>query len=123
MDAQANKKAVRHLIDQGINAWSLSVLDEVFTAEAREGARRDFRSFKSAFPDWEMDLQEMVAEGAVVVARFKCRGTHLGKWMGKEPTGKPMEVDEVFFFRFLDGLIDDVWGLEDTATRQSQLGF
>jgi predicted ester cyclase len=72
---------------------------------------------------WVLDLQEMVAEGDVVVARWKCRGTHSGRWMGKEPTGKAMEVDEVFFFRFKDGLIDDMWGLEDTWTRQRQLGF
>jgi hypothetical protein len=32
-------------------------------------------------------------------------------------------VDEVYFFRFDDGRIAAVWGLEDTAARQRQLGI
>jgi predicted ester cyclase len=52
-----------------------------------------------------MELKEMVAEGDTVVARFKCRGTHKGEWRGEEPTGKKIAVDEVFFFRFAEGVI------------------
>jgi predicted ester cyclase len=123
MDVEENKAVVRRLIEGGINAWRPSVFDEVFTNSAVERAYRDFGSFKSAFSDWVMDLQELIAEGDVVVARFKCRGTHSGTWLGHEPTGKAMEVDEVFFFRFRNRLIDDMWSLEDTWTRQRQLGF
>jgi predicted ester cyclase len=118
-----NKAAVNRLIDDGINKWDPSVFDEVFTTAAVERAHRDFGSFKRGFSDWEMDIQELVADGDVVVARFKCRGTHSGIWLGHAPSGKQMEVDEVFFFRFRDGLIDEVWALEDTRTRGRQLGF
>jgi predicted ester cyclase len=70
-----------------------------------------------------MELKEMVAEGDTVVARFKCRGTHKGEWRGEEPTGKKIAVDEVFFFRFAEGVISDMWALEDTWTRKRQLGL
>ena len=32
-------------------------------------------------------------------------------------------VDEVYFFRVVDGRITEAWGLEDTAARERQLGF
>jgi predicted ester cyclase len=123
MDPETNKAVVVRLVEDGINGWNPSIFDEVFTAAAVQRAHRDFESFKAGFSDWVMDLQELVAEGDVVVARFKCRGTHTGDWLGHPPTGKSMVVDEVFFFRFRGGLIEDMWGLEDTWNRKRQLGF
>jgi predicted ester cyclase len=120
---EVNKGVVQRLVDEAINAWRIEVIDELFEPEAGAKARRDFTSCRAAFPDWTMELVELVAEDEVVVARFKCRGTHLGPWMNKDPTGKAMEVDEVFFFRFRGGLITETWALEDTWTRQRQLGF
>ena len=70
-----------------------------------------------------MELKELVAEGDTVVARFKCNGAHTGRWQGDEPTNKRMSVDEIFFFRFQDGLINDLWTLEDTWNRKRQLGL
>jgi hypothetical protein len=32
-----------------------------------------------------------------------------------------MNIDEVYFFRFADGRIRSMWGLEDTWTRMRQL--
>jgi predicted ester cyclase len=122
-DHERHKSVVRKLVERIINEWRLEELDSVFAPGVVARARRDFESFKEAFPDWQMDLKESVAEGDTVVARFKCRGTHQGPWRGDEPTGKAMAVDEVFFFRFSDGLIHDMWALEDTWTRMKQLGL
>ena len=40
---------------------------------------------------------ELVAEGSTVAGRFRCSGTHLGEFLGEAPTGRRMEVEEVFF--------------------------
>jgi predicted ester cyclase len=121
--ARRNKAIVQRLVDDVINRWQIDDLEDLFTPAGAERARKDFGSFKEAFPDWQMELIEMVADEETVVARFKCRGTHRRTWMGDKPTGKTMAVDEVFFFRFRDGLIDAVWGLEDTWARKRQLGL
>ena len=52
---------------------------------------------------------------------MRCTGTHQGEWQGLAPTGRPMRIDEVYFFRFTDGRISGLWGLEDTWTRMQQL--
>ena len=57
-----------------------------------------------------------------MVGRFWCEGTHLGRFMGLEPTGRRMRVNEVFFFEFENGRISRMWGLEDTWERLRQLG-
>ena len=41
--------------------------------------------------------------------------------MGLPATGRPMRIDEVYFFRITEGRIGGVWGLEDTWTRMRQL--
>ena len=73
------------------------------------------------FPDWHQELIELVAEGETVVARFRCTGTHQGAWQGLAPTGRTIRIDEVYFFRFADHHISNMWGLEDTWTRMRQL--
>ena len=60
--------------------------------------------------------------GDQVAGRFTCSGTHRGAWLGHPPTGRRFQdVDEVYFFRFQDGLIAEAWGLEDNASRLRQL--
>ena len=57
---------------------------------------------------------ELVAEGNTVAGRFRCSGTHLGEFLGNPPTGKRMEVEEVFFLRAEGGKFVDFWGLENS---------
>jgi predicted ester cyclase len=120
---ERNKEVVRRLVERVINQWHIEELDQIFEEHGVEGARKDFTTFREAFPDWQMELKELVAEGDTVVARFKCNGTHMGRWGGDEPTNKRMTVDEIFFFRLEDGLISDMWALEDNWARKRQLGL
>jgi SnoaL-like polyketide cyclase len=86
-------------------------------------AKQGFTAFRSAFPDWREEIVDVVAEGAKVVGRFKCSGTHRGEMMGIPPTGRRQEVDEVYFLRVEDGKFVEFWGLEDNFTRMRQLGL
>jgi predicted ester cyclase len=73
--------------------------------------------------DWHEEVVELVSEGHTVAGRFRCSGTHLGEFLGEAPTGKRMEVEEVFFLRVEDGRFVDFWGLEDSLGRMRQLGL
>ncbi len=66
---------------------------------------------------------QLIAEGDAVAGRFRCSGTHRGEFLGEDPTGKRMEVEEVFFMRAEDGRFVDFWALEDSLNRMRQLGL
>ena len=120
--SEANKAIVRKLMET-INEGNLDVVDTLFTPELAEPMKRSFIAFRSAFPDWRMEIAEMVAEGNMVVGRLRCSGTHQGEFKGVPPTGKRMEVDEVYFLRVENGKFVDFWGLEDDLARMRQLGL
>ena len=98
-------------------------VEELFAPRAARRVKRLFAEFRSAFPDWHEEVVELVAEGNTVAGRFKCSGTHLGEFLGETPTGKRMEVEEVFFLRAEDGKFVGYWALEDSLGRMRQLGL
>jgi predicted ester cyclase len=69
------------------------------------------------------EIVELVAEGNTVAGRFKCSGTHGGEFLDEAPTGKRMEVEEVFFLRVEDGKFVAFWALEGSLGRMRQLGL
>jgi predicted ester cyclase len=117
-------KAMVHRMVEGINAGvEEATVDELFAPRAARRVKRLFAEFRTAFPDWQEELVQLVAEGNTVAGRFRCSGTHLGEFLGEAPTGKRMEVEEVFFLRSEGGRFVDFWGLEDSMGRMQQLGL
>jgi predicted ester cyclase len=115
MWADENKAMLRRLVEAH-NAGNMDVVDELFTPELAEQVKKEFTAFRSAFPDWREEIVDVVAEEDKVVGRFKCSGTHRGELMGIAPTGRRMDVDEVYFLRVQDGKFVEFWGLEDNFT-------
>jgi predicted ester cyclase len=122
VSVEENKAMLRRLVEAH-NAGNMDVMDELFTPELAEQAKQEFTAFRSAFPDWREEIVDLVAEEDKIVGRFKCSGTHRGEMMGIAPTGRRMEVDEVYFLRVQDGKFVGFWGLEDNLTRMRQLGL
>jgi predicted ester cyclase len=118
------KHVVTRLIDEVINGGRLELIDELYTPQMAAGARRWITPFRESFPDVEMTVLELIAEGEKVAGRFHCSATNLGPWRGNPPTGRRFErVDEVYIFRVAGGRIAEAWGLEDTLSRERQLGL
>jgi predicted ester cyclase len=121
--SEENKAMVRRLVE-AINAGEEeAAVEELFAPRTARRVKRLFAEFRSAFPDWHEEAVQLVAEGDTVAGRFRCSGTHLGEFLGNPPTGKRMEVEEVFFVRAEDGRFVDFWGLEDSLGRLRQLGL
>jgi predicted ester cyclase len=124
MSAEDNKLLVRRLVHEAVRERNLDVLDQIAAGEFAEIAKRWVSPFQSAFPDFEMEIVDLIAEGEKVVARFKCSGTHLGEWLGVPPTGRRFEnIDEIYIFRVLDGKMVSALGVEDNLSRLRQLGI
>jgi steroid delta-isomerase-like uncharacterized protein len=99
----ANKALVRRIYEE---MWNKSV-----PAAARgifahpEGVERFVREFLAAFPDLQHTVEEIIAEGDRVVARFSSHGTHIGMWKEFPPSNKPIHYTGVTLARIENGLI------------------
>ena len=114
---------VRRLVEAINGGDEGAAVEELFAPRAARRVRRLFAEFRAAFPDWHEEVVQLVAEDDAVAGRFRCSGTHLGEFLGEAPTGKRMEVEEVFFLRAEEGRFVEFWGLEDSLGRMRQLGL
>jgi predicted ester cyclase len=124
MSSEANKELVHHLVEEVVNQSNEAALDDVASGELADAARRWIGPFREAFPDFRMEIVDLIAEDDKVVAHFKCSGTHRGEWRGRAPTGKRFEgVDEIYIFRVEGGRLRGAVAVEDNLDRMKQLGF
>jgi steroid delta-isomerase-like uncharacterized protein len=84
------------------------------------------------FPDWKMEIVEMVAEVQSVVVRCKVSGTHQGVGAkringgflaGVNPTGKRFVVQHIHWYKLRDGKITDHYANRDDLGMTQQLGL
>jgi predicted ester cyclase len=121
--SEQNKEMVRRMVEAINFGNEAAFVEEAFAPRAARRVGRLFAEFRTAFPDWHEEIVQLVAEGNTVAGRFRCSGTHLGEFLGEAPTGRHMDVEEVFFLRAEDGKFVDFWGLEDSLGRMRQLGL
>jgi predicted ester cyclase len=132
MSLEENKALVRWYLEE-LYRDNLGVLDEVlgpeyFTPEAGSsttmGARykTNFSAFRRAFPDAQLRIEAIIAEGDLVALHCTIRGTHLGEYRGLAPTGKQAEWEATVFRRVRDGKIVDDFGTWDILSLLEQLG-
>jgi predicted ester cyclase len=79
--------------------------------------------FRQALPDWHSDVEQLIAEGEVVVERFTACGTHRAELMGAPPTGKTISLRGVNIFRVDGDKIVERWGCLDQLGLLRQLGL
>jgi steroid delta-isomerase-like uncharacterized protein len=77
---------------------------------------------RSGFPDIQWTLEETIAEGDNLVARYTMRGTHQGPFMGVAPTGRKIAVQALNIYRFSNGQILEELGQPDLLGLLQQIG-
>jgi steroid delta-isomerase-like uncharacterized protein len=89
-----------------------------------QAAKHFAASYRRAFPDLWTIVEELLAEGDKVVARWTMRGTHQGETeeLGP-PTGKRIEATGISIYRVEGGKIAEYWVIYDALGMMRQLGF
>jgi steroid delta-isomerase-like uncharacterized protein len=78
---------------------------------------------RSAFSDVRWVLEEAVAEGDMIAARFSMSGTNDGSSMGAPPTGRAFQATSMGFYKLADGKIVEERGLPDMLSILQQIGL
>ena len=98
----------------------------------RDGPRRVLEDIYTTFPDWRMEIVEMIAVDDSVVVRCAVSGTHKGvsrlpvnggMLVGVEPTGKRFEVQHIHWYKLRGGQIVDHLANRDDIGMTRQLGL
>jgi predicted ester cyclase len=127
-EEKRNEEAIRRAfaslnrgdLDAYLDYWDLDAKN-FNVAMGREGIRRGIEDILGTFPDWHMEIVDLIAKGDSVVARFTVSGTHRGvaklpmnggMLVGVQPTGKHFTVEHIHWIKLRNGKI-----VEHTATR------
>ncbi|MBI0584770.1 MAG: ester cyclase [Methanomassiliicoccus sp.] len=84
---------------------------------------RNENDLNTAFPDYRIEIIDIMAEGDKVVTRSIFTGTHTGDFAGVPGTGRKFSIVEIDIFRMEDGKAVEHWDAADTASLYRQLGI
>jgi steroid delta-isomerase-like uncharacterized protein len=133
MSTEDNKATDRRVVEEGWNQGNTAVFDELLAAsyighdpsgpiQGPEGFKQFYATYRTAFPDTHLAIEDQIAEGNEVTSRWTATGTHQGPLMGIPPTGKQVRVTGITITRFADGKEVEAWFNWDTLGMLQQLG-
>lgn len=116
MSTEEAKATVRHMFEIANEKdpdTYVEVLHEDFVNHSappgipndRQGYRKILSMYVNAFPDFEITVEDVVAEDNAAMTRWTARGTHQGEFMDIPPTGKTAEMTGLTFNRVADGKV------------------
>jgi predicted ester cyclase len=130
---EANKQLYRSYIEEVWNERNPSAVDRYLTANFIEhnqnlppgldGRTRFITSVLAGFSDYHAEIQEVLAEGDMVVARVLWTGTQDGPFLGHPATGKKLRFSTADFFRLENGKFAEHWDVVDSLPRAIALGL
>jgi predicted ester cyclase len=76
-----------------------------------------------AMPDLQWRIQHLVVDGSHVAARLLDTGTPQNAWSGlpPNPRGRTASFGEHVFYRFREGLAEEVWSIADIEAIRTQI--
>lgn len=127
----------QHLVERWfhmLNTGDLAIAEEILAAgfvnhDPNRPTVTDFDSYKvwvvenrTAFPDFRVEVQDMVTEEDKVASRWTVTGTNKGSFQGAPPTGVQMTVTGMNIHRLEGGKIEETWWSYDMLGMMQQLG-
>jgi steroid delta-isomerase-like uncharacterized protein len=134
MSANENKAVVRQFFEELLSTDNFALADELLSPGFRfyfagspdpmglESYKEFLAARRAAFPDRRFVVEDMIAEGDKVSARFTMRGTHNGDLPGIVPSGKEVTMTGIDMIRLEEGkMVEDRVEVDQLGMMQ-QLG-
>jgi steroid delta-isomerase-like uncharacterized protein len=87
----------------------------------KEEMREFMQAFYDGFPDLRIEIGEVIASGSLVVAEYELLGTHTGRFLDHEPTGRAFRIPAVSVYAHDGSLFDRETVYYDSASLFRQL--
>jgi steroid delta-isomerase-like uncharacterized protein len=134
MSTEENKAILLRNCEEAFNKGNLAVADENIANnyvyhgsggqefKGQEGFKQFVTMLRTAFPDFHLTIEDMVAEGDKVAHRLTLRGTHKSDFMGIAPTGKQVTTTAITISSFAGGKEVEAWSSMDMLGMMQQMG-
>jgi steroid delta-isomerase-like uncharacterized protein len=131
---EENKALARRYLEGVWNEGNLALIDELLTPKYvfydpaspgpmdREGFKQFVRMYRSAFPDAQYTIEDLIAEGDEVAVRYTGGGTHQGELLGIPATGKSVTMNGIDIVRITGSKIEEERINYDALGLLQQLG-
>jgi len=131
---ETNKTLARRFTLEAWGTGNAALLDELLcpgfvnhnpfpgTAGNREGEKQAITMHSTAMVDRQATVDDLIAEGDKVAARYSFSATHKGKFLGVAPTGKRVKITGINIYRIERGKIVELWRQVDVVGMLQQLG-
>ena len=132
--SEQNKAVVRRLIEDHWNAKNGALVSELFAPTVAihtpdgvlnglDGASALLQAYATAFPDFHLIIDDLVADADKVAFRWTFNGTHRGPLADIRASGKQVSVsNNVGIFRIADGKVNESRLCWDKYALLQQLG-
>ena len=135
--SEENKVLVRRWFEEVWNKGRSEAIEEMFAENGiahglsddpntplrgPAGFRVLHEQFRGAFPDIEVDVEDIIAEGDRVAARCSVRGRHSGDHLGVAASHAPVAYTGIAIVRIKDGKIVEAWNNFDFLKLNKQIG-
>jgi predicted ester cyclase len=136
--SEENKALLRRWFDEVWNKGRADAIEEMFDEygiahglsddpsnpiRGPQNFRPFHTTFREAFPNMVIVIEDMIAEGDKVVARCSVRGRHEGNFLEKAATQSPVEFTGIAIVRIANGKIVEAWNNFDFMTLHRQVGL
>lgn len=130
-----NMRVVQRFYDELWNKGNLDIADELFSpdfkghapgdtgANGPEGVKQFVATWRAAFPDLTITIDDQYEEGEAVGTRFTCRGTQTGSLYGIPPSGNAITMYGMAITHIVDGKVTSDWGEFDVLGLLMQMGI
>jgi steroid delta-isomerase-like uncharacterized protein len=138
MSLDENKAIVQRILNEFWLGGNVGVLDELLASDCvnyeqsnpelrgKEACKQwanDVRLVnRQGFPDFDIIVEDLLAEDDKVVKRWVFRGTHSGEFAGIPPTGKRVTMRGITLYRVARGKVSEIYWNYDVFGLLQQLG-
>ena len=134
MSIEQNKAQVRRMLEMIATGNTAGIAEVVAPSwvnvdpalppmQGIEGAKQLVTLLSNAFPNVQLNLDIVVAEGDKVATHFSFSGTQKGQFLTVPPTGKSVSVSGTGVFHIKDGKIVENRVVFDALGMMQQLGI
>lgn len=133
--AEENKTIMRRALEEAYSRGDLTAAAQYYTDDyvrhdpatpnlgtGVEAVKQVVTTYRTAFPDLHLTIDDLLADGDKVVTRWTVRGTHRGSLQGAAPTGKEITTPGISISRIVEGRIAEEWVHWDTLGLLQQIG-